>query len=113
MQKITEVSIESVGIVKVSTVKCPDVRGGYYWETAILWPDTWRGREFCADDTGLDIVASDRTQEDADETHQHWCNPEALARMAHAIVRMALPTEQWHSTGWFGTWADRMASEGR
>lgn len=112
-QVISEVAIESVGIVKVSTVKLPDAWRGMYWETAIMWPsEDWVGAQYCADGHGLDIVACDRTQDDADETHQHWCEPEVLARMAHAIVRLALPTRQWRSDGWFGTWADKALSTG-
>ncbi|MBB5167087.1 hypothetical protein [Mycobacterium sp. AZCC_0083] len=91
----------------------PEAAGGLYWETAIMWPQDWDGGKYCADGHSLDIVGCDRNQEDADETHQRWCNSEALARMAHAIVRMALPTEKWHTTGRFGTWAERLASEGR
>lgn len=114
-QRVTELEVEGVGTVKVSTIRMKEACSSlpeFYWETAILWPSTWEGVEYCADGRAFDIVGCDRTQEDATERHEHWCNAADLGRMAAAIVKLAMPTDTWHSQGWFGTWVERMASEG-
>jgi hypothetical protein len=116
MQKITSITVEGIGTVQVSTISCREASPTlppYYWETAILWPKGWEGEGFSADGELFDIIGCDRNQEDANERHERWCDAAALARMGSAIVRMALPTDQWSTAGWFGTWAERMALEGR
>lgn len=106
--------IKDVGTVTVSTIFFPtDGRPGYhpYWESAIVWPEEWEGTQFACDD-GIDIIACDRTIEDADETHAYWCVPARLAQLAAAHMRNRWTEKDWHGTGRRGTWNERLTAKG-
>ncbi|AEK10051.1 hypothetical protein FDH96_gp116 [Mycobacterium phage Rey] len=82
------VTLEGVGDVVVST----KYFGGHmdYWETAILWPESWLGSVHTDQADGFEVAACNRGYETGREAavlaHRAYMNPCMLAGLAHTIA---------------------------
>ncbi|QNJ56798.1 hypothetical protein J4U02_gp114 [Mycobacterium phage Aziz] len=82
--------VEGVGTVTVSTKHFGGAGGRDYWETAILWPESWPGSLHTDMGDGFEVAAChyglEAGREAAVLAHRRYMQPRKLTELAATIV---------------------------